>query len=117
MNQNAAQQDDSAAADRPAGRQAMQAALHAALVQAQAGVMQAHKDDALRATLVQGAQEVLQAHGSDDAQRTLHLLANLMLGLWIGACFAGKPPASSFHCFRVPGTAEVRESATMDARS
>ena len=48
---------------------------------------------ALRTALVVEAPAVLHAYGNDDVLRPLHMLANLMLGLWIGACMASERPS------------------------
>ena len=70
LGKSGGQQPDSAPAKALQTAEAMQAALRTALVKEASAVMQAHKDD--------------------DILRPLHLFANLMLSLWIGACFASR---------------------------
>ena len=74
LGKSGGQQADSAPAKALQTAEAMRAALRAALVQESSAVMQAHKDN--------------------DILRPLHLFANLMLSLWIGACFASMSPCA-----------------------
>ena len=62
---------------------------------------------AMRAALVQEAPAVLQAHEADDALRPLHLFANLMLVLWIGASFASTPTSHTGVAMSMPAPGQA----------
>ena len=64
---------------------------------------------ALRTALVVEASAILEAHKEDDARRPLHLHANLMLSLWIGACMAraSPPPGQPVDAWQQACTADA----------